>query len=119
MSSILLSNETHKIFNKSCKLNILKSIFIVYRNGIIKRKMKSGKWKVIKNNINHNHGYNVIMINKQQFTRSQIIAHAFMNYNILNKDSIKNTMVIYKDKNRMNCDAGNLMIRSKNYYLCA
>ena len=104
---------------KSYKLNILNHEFIVYRNGKIIRKMKSGKWKEIKNSANHVQGYNVLMINKKQFTRSQIIAHAYLKYDINNKDNLKNTMIIYKDKNKLNNNASNLLISNKNHYLCA
>ena len=102
---------------KSSKLSLLDSEFIVHQNGSIKRKMKSGKWKEIKNNINHNRGYNVIMINKRQFTRNQIIAHVFMNYDLFDKDNNKNKMIINKDKNKLNSCVSNLMITCRNHYL--
>ena len=69
--NISITNKNYKIHIQSCKLTLLNSELIVYRNGKIKRKMKSGKWKEINNNINHNSGYNVIMINKKQFLRQQ------------------------------------------------
>lgn len=112
-----ISQDITKIQKKSCKFVFLESEFIVHRNGSIKRKMKSGKWKEIKNNVNHNRGYNVIMINKKQFTRSQIIAHVFMDYDMLDKDNNKKKMIINKDKNKLNCCVSNLMITSKNHYL--
>ena len=114
--------ETHEIMFSdinSYKLNILNHEFIVYRNGKIMRKMKSGRWKEIKNSPNHKQGYNVLMINKKQFTRSQIIAHAYLKYDINNKDNLKNKMIIYKDKNKLNSNASNLLISNKNHYLCA
>ena len=40
------------------KITIMNSEFIVFKCGSIKRKMKSGNWKLIKNNINHNKGLN-------------------------------------------------------------
>ena len=116
-NNIVLSNDIYNINIESCKINLLNTLLIVYRNGKIKRKMKSGKWKEIKNNKNHNHGYNVIMINKRQFVRSQIIAHIFLNYNMFNKEINKNKMITYKDKNRVNCCASNLLITSNTYFL--
>lgn len=110
--------EITVIHKKSYKITILEREFIIHQNGSIRRKMKSGKWKEINNNINHNRGYNVIMINKQQFTRSQIIAHAFMDYNMFDKDNNKNKMIINKDKNKLNCCVSNLMITKKNHYIC-
>ena len=97
------------------KIKIMNSEFIVFKCGSIKRKMKSGNWKLIKNNINHNKGYNVIMIDKKQFTRSQIIANAFLGYDLEKKD--KNIMILHKDKNKLNCDFKNLEINNKNYFL--
>ena len=117
LNTLSLRNNNYKINKKSCKITLLDKLFIVYNNGKIKRKMKSGKWKEIKNNVNHNQGYNVIMVNKHQFTRSQIIAHIFLKYDIFNKDNIKNKMVIYKDKNKMNCSVSNLLVTNKTYYL--
>ena len=42
----------------------------VDEDGSIKRKLKSGKWKTIKNNVNHNKGYNVIRIENSVFINS-------------------------------------------------
>ncbi|ADX06547.1 hypothetical protein 162310544 [Organic Lake phycodnavirus] len=36
----------------------------VHDDGTIQRKLISGRWKEIKNKANHNKGYNVILINK-------------------------------------------------------
>lgn len=117
INNILISNKNHKMYIQSCKITLLNRELIVYRNGKIKRKMKSGKWKEINNNINHNSGYNVIMINKKQFLRSQIVAHIYLKYDMFNKEMNKNKMIIFKDKNKMNCSASNLSIVRKTYYL--
>lgn len=113
-------DQENNDFIKKCnilkkKITIMNSEFIVFKCGSIKRKMKSGNWKLIKNNINHNKGYNVIMIDKKQFTRSQIIANAFLGYDLEKKD--KNIMILHKDKNKLNCDYNNLEINNKNYFL--
>lgn len=111
------TQQTISINIKSCKKKILDSYFIFHINGKIIRKMKSGKWKEIKNSSNHKEGYNVIMINGRQFTRNQLIAHIFMNYDIYDKTNMKNKMITFKDKNKLNCSTSNLIICSKNYYL--
>ena len=113
-------DQENNDFIKKCnslkkKITIMNSEFIVFKCGSIKRKMKSGNWKLIKNNINHNKGYNVIMIDKKQFTRSQIVANAFLGYDLEKKD--KNIMILHKDKNKLNCDYNNLEINNKNYFL--
>ena len=113
----LNENKKEKIEKQSKKVIILKSEFIVYKDGTILRKMKSGKWKKIKNHSNHNKGYNVVMINKKQYTRSQIIAYVYLNYDLMNNDEIKKTMIIHKDKNKINCNVKNLKIIDKNYFL--
>lgn len=113
------NEETMNVIVNSCKINILNHEFIVHRSGKIMRKMKSGKWKEIKNSPNHKQGYNVLMINKKQFTRSQIIAHTYLKYDINDKDYLKNKMIIYKDKNKLNNNVSNLLISNKNHYLCA
>lgn len=93
-------------------ITIRSSTFDVESNGNIKRKLKSGKWKTINNNANHNKGYNVILINKKQFMRSKIIAHAFLNLNIN-----ENIYLIYHiDGDKLNnsiCNLG-LILKNKN-----
>lgn len=89
------------------------SIFRVYSSGIIERKLKSGKWKVINNTANHNQGYNVILINKKQYMRSMLMRIAFM-------DTPSEKIVMHhKDGNRLNCDLSNLSMEtysSMSYY---
>lgn len=82
----------------------------VDEDGSIKRKLKSGKWKTIKNNVNHNKGYNVILIDKKQFMRSSIIAHAY-----LNLDINRNVYLIYHlDGDKLNSAVYNLEVIIKN-----
>ncbi len=78
-------------------------------NGVILRLMKSGNWKEIPNKANHIKGYNVIMINKKQYLRSQIIAHAFLNHDLNDKSVI----ICYLDQDKLNNSKDNLDIRLK------
>jgi len=90
------------------------SNFRVYPSGVIERKLKSGKWKVINNTPNHNQGYNVILINKKQYMRSTLMRIAYMNTDISEKIVMR-----HKDGNRLNCDLSNLSIEtysSMSYY---
>lgn len=77
--------------------------------GEISRLMKSGTWKKIPNRPNHCKGYNVIMINKKQYMRWQIIAHAFLKYDLNNKTVV----VCYLDQNKLNSGIDNIDIRDK------
>ena len=83
----------------------------VCEDGSIKRKMRSGRWKEINNNANHNKGYNVILINKKQYMRSSIIAHAFLDYNLTEKKY----HISHLDLDRLNCEVSNirLVLRKK------
>ena len=77
-------------------------------DGTILRKMKSGKWKEIPNRSNQSKGYNVILIDKKQYMRSHIIAHAFLEYSLGDK-----TKYIYHlDTNKLNCDKNNLELKT-------
>jgi len=90
------------------------SKFKVYENGAIERQLKSGKWKIIKNNANHNQGYNVILIQKRQYMRSRLMFLTFMNIPITEK-----IVMHHKDGNRLNCALSNLTIEtysSMSYY---
>lgn len=83
--------------------------FDCFEDGKILRLMKSNNWKEIPNRPNHNKGYNAIMINKKQYIRGQIIAHAFLNYDLNNKSSI----ICYLDQNKLNSSKDNIEIRVK------
>lgn len=85
------------------------SEFDVSDDGTIKRKLLSGRWKEVKNKANHNKGYNVILINKKQFMRSSIIAHAFLDYNL----DEKKYFVTHLDLDRLNCKLTNLRLVSR------
>ncbi len=87
-------------------IHIFQSIFKIYPCGKIERQLKSGKWKIIENKANHKQGYNVIMIEKKQYTRSRIIAHAYFNFE-LNDNLLQ---ICFKDLNRLNTSIYNLII---------
>jgi hypothetical protein len=78
-------------------------------DGRIRRWMKSNRWKEIANCSNHNKGYNVILINKKQYTRGQIMAHAFMKHSL----DDKNVVICHIDQNKLNNRIENLMIKPK------
>ena len=78
-------------------------------DGNIKRWMKSNRWKDILNRSNHNKGYNVILINKKQYTRGQIIAHAFLKHDL----DDKNYVICHLDQDKLNSSINNLMIKTK------
>ena len=81
-----------------------------FEDGRILRLMKSNTWKEIPNRPNHIKGYNAIMINKKQYIRGQIIAHAFLKYDLNNKS----TMICYSDQNKLNSSKENIEIREKS-----
>lgn len=78
-------------------------------DGTILRKMKSGKWKEIPNRSNQSKGYNVILIDKKQYMRSHIIAHAFLEYSLDDKTKF----IYHLDSNKLNCAKDNLEINSR------
>jgi hypothetical protein len=89
------------------ELTIEDSMFRVYPNGDIERKLKSGRWKMIPNVANQNQGYNVIFINKKQYMRSRIICLSFMNITTTGK-----VLAHHKDGDRLNCSVDNLSIET-------
>ena len=85
-------------------------------SGSISRCMKSGNWKVIENTANHRLGYNVIMIDGTQYTRSRIVGFTFLGVKNLTDKSI---VMHHKDFDRLNCSVENLSVESYssiNYY---
>lgn len=91
-------------------IHIQETTLDVFPDGQILRKLLSGRWKEIKNSSNHNKGYNVILIKKRQYMRSAIIAHAFLNYNLSDKQ-----FIYHIDLNRLNCCVENLrLVQVKN-----
>lgn len=92
-----------KTTENACIIKVMNSYFMIFNDGSIKRYMKSNKWKLIKNTPNHHSGMNVILIEKNQFTRSKLLGLVYFNLDI-NKSYI----TVYKDKNRINCNVNNL-----------
>ena len=74
----------------------------MYNKWKIFRKMKSGAWKKVKNCINHNCGYNVILINKKQYTRAKLI------YIRRIQLEDKNVNIFHINQNRLDCRYDNL-----------
>lgn len=89
------------------ELTIGESVFRVYTNGSIERKLKSGRWKIIPNVANQNQGYNVIFIQKKQYMRSRIMCLAFMNITTTGK-----ILMYHKDGDRLNCSVDNLSVEN-------
>ena len=75
-----------------------------YKDGRVERFMKSGRWKEIKNTMNHAQGYNVILIDKKQYMRGRVIGGAYLGIDVDNKHMV----VFHKDGNRMNTKLDNL-----------
>ena len=79
---------------------------ICTNKGFIYRKMKSGNWKEIENKMNHKKGYNVIMIDKKQYSRSKLILFA---YNKIKLED-KNRNIYHKNSDRLDCSLDNLFV---------
>jgi hypothetical protein len=79
---------------------------IVSAHGEVYRKMKSGYWKKIENKSNHIKGYNVILINKKQYTRSKVVLCAFKKIGL--NDKVK--CIYHLNKNKLDCSINNLKV---------
>ncbi len=89
------------------EINIDNTHLIIHSfSGEIFRKMKSGFWKKIENKCNHNKGYNVILINKKQYTRAKLILYAQDKIKL----SDKNVNIYHKNNDRLDCCMNNLII---------
>lgn len=86
----------------SCTIN--KTQLLCTSSGKIFRKMKSGSWKEIENKNNHSKGYNVILIDKKQYTRAKLILYAVNKINL--KD--KRVNIYHINGNRLDCNIENL-----------
>lgn len=89
-------------------ITIKNTVLDCMEDGKILRKMKSGKWKEIPNRANQSKGYNVILIEKKQYMRSHIIAHAFLEYSLDDKTKF----IYHLDLNKLNCGKDNLEIKT-------
>ena len=80
--------------------------FICNQQGVLFRKMKTGFWKEVKNTKNHTKGYNVIIVDKKQYSRSKLILFAFNKINLRDK----NKNIYHKNSNRLDCSLDNLTL---------
>jgi hypothetical protein len=92
------------------RLEIGETILKVFQDGKIERIKADDTWKTIENSCNHNKGYNVILINKDQYMRSKIIAAAYLNHDLYDKS----VFICHKDNDKMNSNIENLYIKFKN-----
>jgi uncharacterized protein Veg len=88
------------------ELTIGESMFRIYTNGDIERKLKSGRWKMIPNVANQNQGYNVIFIQKKQYMRSRLVHLAY------HDATTEKILMYHKDGNRLNCSLDNLSVET-------
>ena len=88
------------------EFSVKETCFICTTGGILFRKMKTGYWKKIENTKNHSKGYNVILVNKKQYSRAKLILYAF---NKINLDD-KNKNIYHKNMNRLDCQIDNLTL---------
>ena len=94
--------------NKNLKeINIGNNKLLCNKMGIIYRKMKSGNWKEIENKENHKKGYNVILIDKKQYTRAKLVLYAYGGINLYDK----NINICHINKDKLDCGIDNLKIR--------
>lgn len=92
--------------NSIVEFSIYEQNFICNKNGDIYRKMKSNYWKEIVNKSNHIKGYNMILINKKQFSRSKIILYAFEQIGL----NDKYVNIYHLNKNKLDCKIDNLSL---------
>ena len=77
---------------------------------------KNKEWfyyKEIVNKVNQSKGYNVILIEKKQYMRSKLIAHAYLNISL----DDKTIYICHEDEDKLNCSVQNLIIKKKNWFI--
>ena len=94
---VIANHEPREITIRSTRLR-------AHADGKVERLMKSGRWKIIKDSLNHGQGYNVILIDKKQYMRARVIGTAFLGIDPDNR----NMIVFHNDGNRMNNNVNNL-----------
>ena len=92
--------------NSIVEFSIYEQNFICNKNGNIYRKMKSNYWKEIVNKSNHAKGYNMILVNKKQFSRAKIMLYAFDKISL----NDKYINIYHLNKNRLDCNIDNLSL---------
>lgn len=96
-----------RLYEFSIKENSEKEThFICSTQGLLFRQMKTGYWKEIQNTKNHAKGYNVILVNKKQYSRAKLILFAF---NKINLDD-KNKNIYHINMNKLDCNIDNLTL---------
>lgn len=86
--------------------------FLCSEHGLLFRQMKTGYWKEIQNTKNHAKGYNVVLVNKKQYSRAKLILFAF---NKINLDD-KHNNIYHKNMNRLDCKLDNLTLKIPPIY---
>ena len=86
------------------ELEIGNTQLLCVSNGMIYRRMKSSYWKQVENRRNHNKGYNVILIEKKQYTRARIMLMS------QGKTTTKNMNIYHKNGDRLDCALNNLCV---------
>ena len=79
ISAEILEHGEHKI------IDLHGTKLLVFKDGFVYRWFNNKYWKFIKNNPNHNRGYNIIGVGKKLLFRHRIIGCAFLNLNINDK----------------------------------
>lgn len=97
-----LSRDEHN--TDVCEFRVLDTEFICLIDGRIFRKMKTSNWKEVKNTQNHNKGYNVIVVNKKQYSRAKLILYAYGKISLTEK----NKNIYHKNADRLDCHLDNL-----------
>jgi len=84
-----------------------------HRNGMVERYWKKD-WQIVKNNNNHNQGYNLIRINKKSILRHRIIAYCFLGLDNIIVSKKKIDLIEHIDNDNSNNAADNLRISNVN-----
>ena len=109
---VIYAKHSKEEMNNLREFSINETRFICSTRGSLFREMKTGYWKLIKNTKNHAKGYNVILVNKKQYSRAKLILFAF---NKINLDE-KNKNIYHKNLNRLDCELKNLTLEVPQTY---
>lgn len=106
-SQIYEEHNHIRLVEFTIKTDNYSSEFMCDKSGKLFRKMKSGFWKEIINKSNHCKGYNVILVNKKQFSRARIILYGIKELDLYDKQYTVN----YINNNRLDCNIDNLHVK--------